>query len=73
MLLIFHFTVEVPESFYELTQEDYKMAMDSIKANKARLEEESLMKTKEMREKERLQRIPKYRKVCASAPCPRKG
>jgi len=54
---------EVPESFYELTQEDYKMAMDSIKANKARLEEESLMKTKEMREKERLQRIPKYRKT----------
>jgi hypothetical protein len=61
-------TVEVPESFYEATTDDYRVALQAIKANRMRMEEETQMRTKEMKEKDRLRRIPKYRKVRTSPP-----
>ncbi|ELR23697.1 uncharacterized protein ACA1_073410 [Acanthamoeba castellanii str. Neff] len=54
---------EVPESFYEATTDDYRVALQAIKANRMRIEEETQMRTKEMKEKDRLRRIPKYRKT----------
>lgn len=59
----------MPESFYEATTDDYRVALQAIKANRMRIEEETQMRTKEMKEKDRLRRIPKYRKVRTSPPC----
>jgi hypothetical protein len=61
------FTVEVPESFFEATTDDYKVALQAIKASRMRMEEETQMRTKEMKEKDRLRKIPKYRKVMSRA------
>ena len=56
--------VEVPDSFYDFTPDDLKHQVEAMQSNnKKKTEEEQLLRTKAMRERDRLSKIPKYKKA----------
>jgi len=55
---------EVPDSFYDFTPDDLKHQVEAMQSNnKKKTEEEQLLRTKAMRERDRLSKIPKYKKT----------